>query len=328
MTHKAQTSIIDFVSLLGSQCILSSILCQGRTPTSRNEFFVRSRARNCSINIKTPSPESTLNLEVVREDNSVEGPFLTLDFKSSLLRASRWNNFRVFSVGDKLLVFLEGGLLNERKTHSEETQLVIQQRQNWKKIKHDLVLYVFHSIYYRFGPNAPEINLLFSLPKVLDAPNKGACGVNPTSVDFSHNLHWDCELGGVVSANGKKQQISCDPDVLKGVNLCYDGLLRLKLFEYKFYWNSRKDWKRSVGRFDGGGKNTMWWMRHPSWRHRACAIGPVVNVHKAWQHSEPCSDSRERRYTRFLKNIYFFTRYCSTSWGNRCFNSYDGKWRV
>lgn len=186
MTHKAQTSIIDFVSLLGSQCILSSILCQGRTPTSRNEFFVRSRARNCSINIKTPSPESTLNLEVVREDNSVEGPFLTLDFKSSLLRASRWNNFRVFSVRDKLLVFLEGGLLNERKTHSEETQLVIQQRQNWKKIKHDLVLYVFHSIYYRFGPNAPEINLLFSLPKVLDAPNKGACGVNPTSVDFSH----------------------------------------------------------------------------------------------------------------------------------------------
>jgi len=81
----------------------------------------------------------------------------------------------------------------------------------------------------------PEINLLFSPPKVLDTQNKGICGVNPTSVDFSHNLNRDCELGGVGSVNGKKQQISCDPDVLKGVNLCYDGLLRQKLFEYKFY---------------------------------------------------------------------------------------------
>ena len=140
----------------------------------------------------------------------------------------------MFSVGDKLLVFLEGGLLNERKTHSEETQLVNDDDKIEKK-NHDVVLIFFLSIYFIFGPNAPEINLLFSVPKVLDTPNKGACGVNPTSVDFSHNLHRDCELGGVVSANGNKQQISCDPDVLMGVNLCYDGLLRLKLFEYKFY---------------------------------------------------------------------------------------------
>lgn len=102
--------------------------------------------------------------------------------------------------------------------------------------------------------------------------------MNPTSVD---NLDWDCELRGVGSVNGKKQQISCDPDVLMGVNLCYDGLLRLKLFEYKFYWNSRKDWKRSVGRFDGGGKNTTWWMRHPVRWYRACAARPANVLRRA-----------------------------------------------
>lgn len=102
--------------------------------------------------------------------------------------------------------------------------------------------------------------------------------MNPTSVD---NLDWDCELRGVGSVSGKKQQISCDPDVLMGVNLCYDGLLRLKLFEYKFYWNSRKDWKRSVGRFDGGGKNTTWWMRHPVRWYRACAARPANVLRRA-----------------------------------------------
>ena len=78
MTHKAQTSIIDFVSLLGSQRILSSILCQGRTPPSRNEFFVHSRTRNWSVDIQTRSPKSTLNLGAVREESRVEGAFLTL----------------------------------------------------------------------------------------------------------------------------------------------------------------------------------------------------------------------------------------------------------
>ena len=125
------------------------------------------------------------------------------------------------------------------------------------------------------GQKPPEMNLSFSPPKALDTPNKGTCGVNPTSVDFSYNLDRDGELRGVGSVNGKKQQISCDPDVLMGVNLCYDGLLRLKLFEYKFYWNSRKDWKHSVGRFDGGGENTTWWMRHPVRWHGACAAGSV-----------------------------------------------------
>lgn len=85
------------------------------------------------------------------------------------------------------------------------------------------------------GQKPPEMNLSFSPPKALDTPNKGTCGVNPTSVDFSYNLDRDGELRGVGSVNGKKQQISCDPDVLMGVNLCYDGLLRLKLLEYKFY---------------------------------------------------------------------------------------------
>lgn len=56
--------------------------------------------------------------------------------------------------------------------------------------------------------------------------------------------------------------ILCDLDVFMGVNFFYDGLLWLKLFEYKFYWNSCKDWKCFVGCFDGGGKNMMWWMRY------------------------------------------------------------------
>ena len=138
----------------------------------------------------------------------------------------------MFSVGDKLLVFLEGGLLNERKAHSERTQLVMKK----KKIKNHVIGDSFIlSFIEDSGQKPPEMNLSFSPPKALDTPNKGTYGVNPTSVDFSYNLDRDGELRGVGSVNGKKQQISCDPDVLMGVNLCYDGLLRLKLFEYKFY---------------------------------------------------------------------------------------------
>lgn len=62
MTHKAQTSIIDFVSLLGSQRVLSSILCQGRTPLSRNEILVYNRARNCSVDFQTLWCNSTLTM--------------------------------------------------------------------------------------------------------------------------------------------------------------------------------------------------------------------------------------------------------------------------
>ena len=143
-------------------------------------------------------------------------------------------------------------------------------KKNWKN--HVIGDSFFLLIYWRRGPKNPLKSICyFRRPRSLIPQNKGTCGVDPASVDFSHNL----ELGGVGSVNGKKQKILCDPDVLMGVNLCYDGLLRLKLFEYKFYWNSRKDWKRSVGRFDGGGKNTTWWMRHPVRWHGACAAGPV-----------------------------------------------------
>ena len=65
MTHKAQTSFIDFVSLLGSQRILSSILCQGRTPPSRNKILVYNRARNWSVDFQTLSLDSTLIHEAV-----------------------------------------------------------------------------------------------------------------------------------------------------------------------------------------------------------------------------------------------------------------------
>lgn len=88
MTHKAQTSIIDFVSLLGSQRILSSILCQGRTPPSRNEILVYNRARNWSVDFQTLSHNSTLIHKSVRKESKVDGAFPTLR-QSSLLRARR-----------------------------------------------------------------------------------------------------------------------------------------------------------------------------------------------------------------------------------------------
>lgn len=132
-------------------------------------------------------------------------------------------------MGDKLLVFLEGGLLNERKAHSEWTQLVILKK--LKKIMLLVTRFPFYLLETR-GKNPLKSICYFRRPRSSILQNKGTCGVNPTSVD---NLDQDCELGGVGSVNGKKQQISCNPDVLMGVNLCYDGLLRLKLFEYKFY---------------------------------------------------------------------------------------------
>ena len=89
MTHKAQTSIIDFVSLLGSQRILSSILCQGRTPPSRNEILVYNRTRNWSVDFKTLSLNSALIRGAVRKESKVDGAFPTLYIQSSLLRARR-----------------------------------------------------------------------------------------------------------------------------------------------------------------------------------------------------------------------------------------------
>lgn len=87
MTHKAQTSIIDFMSLLRSQRILSSILCQGRTPPSRNEILVFNLARNWPVDFQTLLLNSTLVHEAVRKESKVDGTFPTLYIQSSLLRA-------------------------------------------------------------------------------------------------------------------------------------------------------------------------------------------------------------------------------------------------
>lgn len=104
--------------------------------------------------------------------------------------------------------------------------------------------------------DAIDTNLLFSSPQVLDTPNKSTRGINPHFRRSLAIIFTVIASTGECEAPMEGKPISCDqfPDVLIGVNLFYDGLLRQKLFEYNFYWNSRKDWMRAAGCFDCGGK--------------------------------------------------------------------------
>lgn len=107
--YDVQSTNLDYwlYVALGSQCILSSSLCRGREPTSRNEFLVYTGARSCSCYTKT----CVLYLSRVHgTDLNGMGVFSIRNIEANDLRARKWNNFHVFAVGDKLLVYLEGGL--------------------------------------------------------------------------------------------------------------------------------------------------------------------------------------------------------------------------
>lgn len=129
------------------------------------------------------------------------------------------------------------------KLIARELSVSHKNRPNWKTsaLYPNFHPFPFYFNFKRFFLNALitldfyDTNLLFSPPRSSTPQTKTIAVSILISADLAQSSSPRLLALGSLERLWKGTLISCDPDVLKGVNLSYGGLLRTKLFEYNFY---------------------------------------------------------------------------------------------